>query len=429
MGTIWVAEHGVLGREVAVKFLSEELAGDPNAVARFEREASAVAELRNPHIVEVLEYGFTESGLPYMATELLEGEDLGERLVRDRRIDPAEFAAIFDQVCDALAAAHELGIVHRDIKPENVFMVKDDAAEPSVRLLDFGIAKHWQEPKLDVTSTGVVVGTPHYMSPEQFLSAKHVDFRADLWSLGILAYRAITGRLPFEASSFAALCIQIHRGVFPRASAYRADLPSNLDGWFTKALRGHPAARFASARQMAETFRDALRSPSSERLASDPGRVEPPKDLARRHVAMAKLGRVLPSLDSNEETIDLGSLFPSADAPLTLCEKDIVTGRFRSRTVVVALVALGSSIAAVGALYPIGHGAPGALASRPDRATADVEPVPDPPSLPLAASAAPSMAEPPPAVIVPGKSIVAPPSAKKVPAAALAPPKEPDRGF
>jgi serine/threonine-protein kinase len=427
MGTIWVADHLVLRREVAVKFLSEELAGDPNAVARFEREASAVAELRNPHIVDVLEYGFTESGLPYMATDLLEGEDLGERLVRERRIDPADFAPIFDQVCDAIAAAHELGIVHRDIKPENVFMVKSDGAAPCVRLLDFGIAKHWQEPKLDVTSTGVVVGTPHYMSPEQFLSAKHVDFRADLWSLGILAYRALTGRLPFEASSFAALCIQIHRGVFPRASAYRADLPSHLDAWFTKALRGHPLARFGSAREMAETFRVALRSPSSERLASDPGRAAPPKDLARRHVAIAKLARELPSADSNEETIDLGSLFPSASAPLTLGEKDIVAGRFRSRTVV-ALVALGSSIAAVGAFYPIGHGAPGPLASRPDRAMPDVEPVPDPPSPPLAASATASMAEPPRPVLVPGKSTVASPYARKAPAA-LARPKEPDRGF
>src|SRR6266542_2512981 len=273
MGTVWAAEHAALGREVAVKFLSEELASDPLAVARFEREAMAVAELENEHIVKVIEFGFTDSGLPYMATDLLDGENLGERLLREGRIAPDVVATILDQVCDALACAHDLGIVHRDIKPENVFVMKGEGtsdAEPSIRLLDFGIAKHWEDPKLDVTGTGVAVGTPQYMSPEQLLSAKHVDFRADLWSLGVLAYRAVTGRLPIEAPGFAGLCIKIHRGVFTRASAYCADLRPGIDAWFTKALRGHPAARFSSAREMATSFRAALAAPISEQPSFRP---------------------------------------------------------------------------------------------------------------------------------------------------------------
>src|SRR6266481_4416316 len=124
MGTVWVAEHAALDRHVAVKFLSEDLAHDLFAVARFEREASAVAELANPHIVHVIEYGFTEWGLPYLATDLLEGEDLGDLLTRERRLALDDVALILDQLCDALGAAHERGIVHRDIKPENVFVLK-----------------------------------------------------------------------------------------------------------------------------------------------------------------------------------------------------------------------------------------------------------------------------------------------------------------
>jgi serine/threonine-protein kinase len=430
MGTVWVAEHAALGREVAVKFLSEELAHDPLAVARFEREASAVAELKNAHIVDVIEFGFTESGLPYMATELLEGEDLGDRLMRDRRIAPEVFAAILDQVCDALASAHELGIVHRDIKPENVFVVRGDGssnAQPSIRLLDFGIAKHWQDPKLDVTSTGVVVGTPHYMSPEQFLSAKHVDFRADLWSLGVLAYRAVTGRLPFEATSFAALCIQIHRGVFPRASAYRADLPPSLDAWFTKALRGHPAARFSSAREMAATFEAALSGSLSQGSPSDWRHATPPKDLTRRHIAAAKLARDPPSIDSDEVTIDLAGLFPGDHPPRAEITITHQASPRRMPITFAALAAIALSIAAVSAFRPSESREPAVLAIRPTTP----EPVkiePSEPPLPAPAVAASSAPEPRPLVVVPGKSNTLPPTPKKV-SATPSPPKEPDRGF
>jgi serine/threonine-protein kinase len=427
MSTVWVAHHRTLGREVAVKFLSEELAHDPYAVLRFEREALAVAELKNRHIVDVVEFGFTEAGLPYMATELLEGEDLGERLARDRRLQPDEVATILEQICDALAATHELGIVHRDIKPENIFVLKGNRSsgdQPAIRLLDFGIAKRWQDPKFDVTSTGVVVGTPHYMSPEQFLSAKHVDFRADLWSLGVLAYRAVTGRLPFEATSFAALCIQIHRGVFPRASAYRADLTPNVDAWFTKALRGHPAARFASARQMAESFRAALTAPV-DRPWHDSGRAPPPNDLARRHVANAKLARDQLSAGSDEMTVDMSSLVsgdglaPSA----TLTAGDMISPRRRS-TWIPALVGLALAIAAVAAVHPL-EDARTALRSPPARAAAQVEP----PEAPAPVASTSSVVELEPQVIVPNKSTGAPAPPRKTPPAVPSPPREPDRGF
>jgi serine/threonine-protein kinase len=429
MSTVWVAEHAGLGREVAVKFLSDELAHDPLAVARFEREASAVAELKNAHIVDVIEFGFTGAGLPFMATELLEGEDLGERLMRERRIAPDVVAIILDQVCDALASAHGLGIVHRDIKPENVFVVKSNGPtdnEPSIRLLDFGIAKHWQDPKLDVTSTGVVVGTPHYMSPEQFLSAKHVDYRADLWSVGVLAYRALTGRLPFDATSFAALCIQIHRGVFPRASAYRADLPPSLDAWLTKALRGHPAARFSSARQMATAFRAALAAAPADR-PSDSHRDPPPRNLAQRHVASAKLGHDFPSTDAEEITIDMASLFTNDGSAL---ERLGTVDKVVARKKPIALATLGVialSIAAVAAFRPFESRSPAVLAVRPAVPEARLVRSEPPLPAPLVSAEVPAP-EPRPLAVTPGKSNAGPAPLKKV-SAAPAPPKEPDRGF
>jgi serine/threonine-protein kinase len=432
MGTVWVAEHRALGREVAVKFLSDELARDLQAVARFEREASAVAELANDHVVEVIEHGVTEAKLPYMATELLEGEDLGALLHRERRVEAAMVADILDQVCDALGAAHALGIVHRDIKPENVFLLKGDGPL-EVRLLDFGIAKRWQDPRLDVTSTGVVVGTPHYMSPEQFLSAKHVDYRADLWSLGVLAYRAVTGRLPFEAQSFAALCIQIHRGIFPRPTAYRAELPIALNPWFAKALRGHPAARFASASQMAESFRQAIEGECEVAARPLPNRRVPPPDWARGDPALeGKAMRLASSGGSDAVTVDLGRATRITLTAGTGNEIAPVRTRRRLILAVAAGVALAIAIAVAAFVRPSAHG-------EPSEARTLAEPRAEPPEESLAEPV--TMPEPAnvemPNVEIPLVRIVAGPASGaarvKKPSEAAPPPtapsREPDRGF
>jgi serine/threonine protein kinase len=407
MGTVWAAEHAALGREVAVKFLSEDLASDPFAVARFEREAMAVAELENEHIVKVIEFGFTDSGLPFMVTDLLEGENLGERLVREGRIAPDVVATILDQICDALASAHDLGIVHRDIKPENVFVMTGQGpsdAQPSIRLLDFGIAKHWRDPRLDVTGTGVAVGTPQYMSPEQLLSAKHVDFRADLWSLGVLAYRAVTGRLPFEATGFAALCIKIHRGVFTRASAYDASLSPGLDAWFTKALRGHPAARFSSAREMTISFRAALTTPTSVELSFRSHRVPPPRNMMRRQFLWGKLA-------SQERT----------------AEGDDTIGGVRRRPIAwVALVAFAMSIAIALTIGPSEIRKPEVVAVRSAGEPVQIEPSEPSKSAPVVSTL--PMGDVRSLSIVPRKSNATPSLPKRTPPA-LSPAKEPDRGF
>ncbi len=257
MGSVWVATHAGLGTEVAVKFMSPEVAKNPTLVARFSREAHAAAQLKSPHVVQILDHGITPDGVPYIAMELLEGESLQKRLKRDGCLAPALTAQIITQTCKALTRAHQAGIVHRDIKPANIFLTDTDG-DLFVKLLDFGVAKQ-TDADFSVTRTNEKVGTPFYMCPEQLISAKHVDFRADIYSIGIVAYHALMGQVPYKAGNFADLCIAVSRGVYPLPSQTRPDLPAALDAWFLRALARKPEARFESARQTAEELERAVR--------------------------------------------------------------------------------------------------------------------------------------------------------------------------
>ncbi|XXY22149.1 serine/threonine-protein kinase [Sorangium sp. So ce216] len=255
MGSIWVADRLSLKAQVAVKFMSPELAEDAGYVERFRREAVAAAQITSPHVAQVLDHGLTSEGMPYIAMELLRGEDLRARIRRLGPLPLPEVARIVAQAAKALGQAHRLGIVHRDIKPDNLFLTEVDG-ETFVKVLDFGIAKRARD--LRVTTTGNVVGTPLYMSPEQLISAKDLDFRADLWSLGVVAYHAITGQVPFFAESIVALTLVVHAGRFKPPSALRPDVPPALDDWMRRALQLDPSARFGSAREMADALERAL---------------------------------------------------------------------------------------------------------------------------------------------------------------------------
>jgi serine/threonine-protein kinase len=257
MGSVWVADHLTLGTQVAVKFMSPEVAKNPNLVARFTREAHAAAQIKSVHVVQILDHGITPDGVPYIAMELLEGESLHKRLRREGHVAPPDTARIISQTCKALAKAHNLGIVHRDIKPANIFLTDADD-EIFVKLLDFGVAKQ-QDADFQMTRTNEKVGTPFYMCPEQLISAKHVDFRADLWSIGVVAYHCLIGQVPFKASTFGDLCLTVSRGVFPLPSQVRPDLPPALDAWFLRALAKQPTARFESAKQQADELERAVR--------------------------------------------------------------------------------------------------------------------------------------------------------------------------
>lgn len=257
MGSVWLAEHTGLATQVVVKFIAAAVANAPDIVQRFAREAAAASRVKSPHVVQMLDHGVTENGLPYIIMELLEGRDLQQRIREARRLPPEEVATVIGQLCKALARAHDRGVLHRDIKPSNVFLCDVGPGEIFVKLLDFGVAKTVNGPDLDTTRAGALLGTPFFMSPEQ-LGGVDVDHRSDLWALGVLAFMLLTGTRPFRGDSIPALTLAIHVNELPVPSAFEPSLPPGFDGWFKRACARNPAERFQSARELAEALVVAL---------------------------------------------------------------------------------------------------------------------------------------------------------------------------
>jgi hypothetical protein len=257
MGSVWHATHLGLDIPCAVKFIEGEFAQMAEAQARFEREAKAAASLRSPHVVQILDHGIFD-GTPYIAMELLDGEEFGKRLHRVGRMPMPEVVRVITEVGRALTKAHAIGIVHRDLKPENIYLVRDDDREIA-KVLDFGIAKATNS-GLDGsnTKTGAMLGTPYYMSPEQAQGIKAVDHRSDLWSLGVIVFQALTGKLPFESEALGDLLVRIIVAPVPTAGQFVNDLPPSFEQWWSKASQRDPAMRFQSSKEFCETLAASL---------------------------------------------------------------------------------------------------------------------------------------------------------------------------
>jgi tRNA A-37 threonylcarbamoyl transferase component Bud32 len=286
MGNVWLCEHVQLGTSLAVKVMTAQSIAEPVLRTRFEREARSAAQLKGPNVVTVHDFGIDDDK-PYIAMELLEGEDLGARLRKVGVLSPPLAAAIVDGVTRALERAHELGIVHRDIKASNVFLAREGESE-IVKVLDFGVAKSGfadVDGEGDITSTtDAMIGSPSYMSPEQIRSAKTVDHRTDLWALSVLAYRMLTGQLPFQGEGRGDLLVRICTDGFPPARDLLPTLPATLDAFFTRALAKAPAARFQSARELSVAFSAALGLPPSRPFGALPeNAVAPSADRQRTH--------------------------------------------------------------------------------------------------------------------------------------------------
>jgi hypothetical protein len=252
MGSVWQATHLGLDIPCAVKFMEGEFSKSTEAQARFEREAKAAAQLRSPHVVQVLDHGVCD-GTPYIAMELLDGEDLGKRVQKTGTIHPRDLNVIITQVCRALTKAHALGIVHRDLKPDNIFLVRDDDREIA-KVLDFGIAKSAASAlEGSNTKTGAMLGTPYYMSPEQAQGIKSVDYRSDLWSLAVIVYQCVTGHLPFESEALGDLLMKIIVQPLPVPSQV-SEVSAGFDAWWARAASRDPAGRFQSAKEFAESL-------------------------------------------------------------------------------------------------------------------------------------------------------------------------------
>jgi eukaryotic-like serine/threonine-protein kinase len=297
MGSVWVAEHLALGTEVAVKFISQQLArGNTELVARFVREARVTARLASPHVVKIFDQGVAADGVVFMVMELLRGESLRSRLKSRGALALGDAASIVRQAAKALAEAHEAGLVHRDIKPDNLFLLAGDADEPFVKVLDFGIAKDGMDLGGDVaTKSGAVLGTPYYMSPEQLGKSKAVDARADLWSLAVVAYEILTNQRPFRGDTLPELVGAILMLEYVPPSCFRPELPSAVDTWFVRAFHEDPASRFSGAKELASSFAEALAAqdrpvlalaPTARLVAPAPTvRLDVPRDTVRLEAA------------------------------------------------------------------------------------------------------------------------------------------------
>jgi serine/threonine-protein kinase len=273
MGTVFAARHDFLQRDVALKFVSVAAAA-PEALARFRSEARAVAAIQSDHIARVLDAGHLANGTPFIALELLEGDDL-EKVLQKRA--PLLIADVIDwilQALEGLAEAHALGIVHRDLKPANLFLARRRDGTRIIKVLDFGVSKQDRQhplfgsvPTLTVTSS--ILGSPAYMAPEQLRDAKRVDARADIWAIGVVLYELLAGRVPFAGDNIAHLLLAVLDGVPASLRSARPEVPPGLEAAVLRCLSRDIEARFQDVADLA----DALAPFGPEQARESPRRI------------------------------------------------------------------------------------------------------------------------------------------------------------
>ena len=331
MGSIWRAYHLVLAAPVAVKLIDREHVPDEETLGRFMREAQSAATLRSPHVVQILDYGVDDK-LPFIVMELLDGENLAQRLRRLGRLGSADTARVVTHIGRAMARAHEADIVHRDLKPENVFLIRNEDEEIA-KVLDFGVAKvsvaalgeHGTR-----TRTGSILGTPYYMSPEQAQGNKTVDHRSDLWSLGVIAFECLTGKRPFYSDGLGDLVLQICIRDIPVPSE-SSSVPVGFDAWFARAVARDPEARFQSARELTDALREVLGGDardvqwtSSELIAANE---LTPNSQARTRLDVSGTDPRASAQESNSQIRLSGSLLADAGAATLLANDGPTSSR------------------------------------------------------------------------------------------------------
>jgi serine/threonine-protein kinase len=261
MGVVYRATHVVLRKPFALKLIRGDQATDPSIVERFVREARAASGIGHPNIVNINDFGTMADGSVYLAMEYLNGVTLAQAM----SAGPIPFAraiSIFIQIAGALEAAHEQGIVHRDLKPENIFLLRESNEHEFVKVLDFGIAKV-KNAAAKITRTGLVFGTPHYMSPEQ-AAGQPVDHRSDIYSLGVIMYQVLAGELPFTAETLMALMTKHMFEPAPSLRDLGYEVPSALDALVGRCLQKKPELRHSSMRELEADLRRVQLSPVSE---------------------------------------------------------------------------------------------------------------------------------------------------------------------
>jgi tRNA A-37 threonylcarbamoyl transferase component Bud32 len=306
MGVVYLAEHPVIGKKVAMKAIHPELSKNSDVVSRFVTEAKAVNQIGHEHIVDIADFGNTPEGEFYFVMEYLQGESLSDRLRRETQIPYARALSIGAQIADALNASHAQGIIHRDLKPENIFLCHRGQNRDFVKVLDFGLAKLTMG-ELKVTHktrTGSVMGTPYYMSPEQCEGKIEIDHRADIYSLGVLIFEMLTGKVPFGGEGYGEIIVKHVTMPPPSVRSVVPDLPEYLDLILYRVLAKDRDQRFQT---MAE-LRDALLDP--EGYSASAPEVGIPDDLSGIARAAAPMARA--EMDQNLSQLGYGSGGPTA---------------------------------------------------------------------------------------------------------------------
>jgi serine/threonine protein kinase len=306
MGVVYEAVQRPLGRRVAVKCLHPKYAQDTVALARFQQEAVLVGSFGHANIIEIFDMGWLDDGTPFLVMELLEGETVSARLHREKPFRDGLAVSVARQTLAALAVTHSRGVLHRDLKPDNLFLVRREGSAPRVKVLDFGVAKAFgvgagEGAKL--TRAGYVMGTPAYMAPEQARGVADLDGRADLYAVGMILYEMLTGRLPYNARTPAALLGEIQRGALAPPRTHRPDLRPDLDALVMRCLAYDPAQRWPDAPAMQRALA-ALRIAETDAPATPTAEV-PMDDEDTEVTAPAGLREALDELETTSQTFNV----------------------------------------------------------------------------------------------------------------------------
>jgi serine/threonine protein kinase len=401
-GEVYLAENPLLERRAAVKVLHTGLASDQVLVKRFLNEARAVSAIRHPNIIEVFDAGLTPEGNPYILMEFLDGFSLQRHLLDRGQIPFEELLPMARQMGSALAAAHAAGIVHRDLKPENIFLTRDNLGHEVIKILDFGIAKIKRSGGANSThgtQTGLIMGSPAYMSPEQCKDSADVDFRSDIYSMAVILYEALVGRTPFVANSSTEMLVMHLTAPVPPI-AERVQIPAYASEAITRALIKDRAQRFDSV----TAFVDALTGVRTVQSMA-PAATQTAMDLVKPTQAARQAMAATSVTTFSRSTGELGSEDPGTPMPATA-----------SRRLPVMIVA-GAAVLGV-ALFAIIRMGQGPEPAADLKASAAVQPSPNPtPPLP---AVAPSIPSPDAGIPAPAADV---PAAKMQPSGAVKPSK------
>jgi serine/threonine-protein kinase len=265
-GAVNEATHTLIGKRVAVKVLLEKYAQREAIVARLKQEAQLASSIGNEHIIDITDFGNTEDGRTFVVMEFLEGESLAECLSRETKLPEQRILRMAAQTASALAAAHKKGVVHRDIKPENIFLLKRKDQD-FVKVVDFGISKNLRasdenEEAVRLTQTGMVLGTPLYMSPEQARGDEDLDHRVDIYALGIIMYEAATGRVPFSGNNYLSVISQVLNEEPKPIREIRPEISEEFDAIVQKAIAKERSDRYKDATEMLADLNALLDDPT-----------------------------------------------------------------------------------------------------------------------------------------------------------------------